>query len=893
MAASQVLQTLVVRLTLNASNYTTGLNTALMRAQTFGQQMSTIGVFLTRSVTLPLTVMGGVAVNEFAKFDKAMTKSLSIMEGVSESMKKEMESQAKVLGSTTVNSADKVADAYYDLAQSGMTAQEAMAALSLTNNFAIAGMFDMSKATDILTDAQAALGLVIRDNAAANAANMQYLSDILVKGSSQANASVEQLSEALVTKSAASMRFFNISVEEGVAVLSAYADMGKKGSEGGNLYDRALRLLAETVQTSKDIHDQFGFSVYNATDGLIHMADVVDNLDQILAGLSPEQRAATLSLLGFKARSQQAITPLLGMGDAIRKYKSGLQDVTLYTDSVAKKVQSGFIAQMTIFWNKTKVVAAEIGERLVPAIKLLTGMLDMALTAWEALPSPMQHVVVYLGLAAAAAGPFILACATMTTALHGLIAQLGLTWLVGNQFVVMMGLMQAGAVAFAAILAGSLVIALKAAYDEWVGLNAAMEESQRLQAIWMTESQLRMNNEVKALLEIVDAQERATAAKAASVANKNNLLASENELKKYKELLRIMEDVDIANIHRLRKDDGFQWTKDELLEKIKEADALNQRQLGHVKKIAEIENDALKNQSKMIENMKTQLAAMGVADDIIKRMTPKEIKDLLKKKQKIENEGEEPKTFWSGINNYIIQGRQMIHTAQQTMLGFSAALGWEMEDQMAAMAKAEEARLKKADKETERAEREAARAEEKLRKEIEKNRLGDALGLKTKGLGAMIDAMDWQKNKEVFSIIDKGKGRGPVAGLTEAGAIEAQRKANGLWVAAQIRRRDVLADSNSTMEQQQKVIWEEQRAKERYEKAKNRVGRYKNQMSEQELEDIENLPWGGPSWQRLQHVPDNEQANVVTESQGDRMIAALDKIASTPVTTITFVEANL
>jgi TP901 family phage tail tape measure protein len=912
MAASQVLQTLVVRLTLNASNYTTGLHTALNRARTFGQQMSTVGVFLTRSVTLPLTVMGGVAVNEFGKFDKAMTKSLSIMSGVTKDMRRQMEDQAKLLGSTTVTSADRAADAYYDLAQSGMNAADAMAALPITNKFAIAGMFDMSKATDILTDAQAALGMAIHDNAAANAANMKYLSDILVKGSTQANTTVEQLSTALTTKAAAAMRFFRIEVEQGVAVLSAYSDMGKKGAEAGNLYDRALRLLAETVQKNKSVHDQFGFSVYDATGNMRNMADIVDNLDQLLAGLGAEQRAATLSLLGFQARSQQAITPLLGMGAAIRRYEEGLRTANGYTEQVVDKVQSGFIAQMTIMWNKTKVVAAEIGERLVPIIKLLSSSLDAMLIAWNSIPGPIQHVVTWLGVAAAVAGPYILAMSTLSMALRNVAASLRIVGVLGTQQQTMWMLMRASAAGLAGVIGGALLVTLKGVYDQWVGLNAAMEESQRLQAMWMTASQLGMNNQIKGLMEIADAQERANEARRMGGAENQNLLAAETELKRYRDILKEMDKdkFDVTkDLNKLITPEGDLWERGDLLAKLKEAEELYKRQMDHVKKIAEIEKDALRNKDQMVENMRTQLAAMGVPQDKIAKMTPKEIKKMLSDKEKMKEEG--PSTFWSGINNYLLQGRQMIHTAQQTMLGFAAEMGFAVEDEMAAIQKAEDARLKKAQKEAERAEKDAARAEDRLKKEIEKNKLGDALGLKTKGLGAMIDAFNPLKNKELFSAIArKPDDRGRPGSLSEAEVNERAAAADAKELGARKKYERVIWDANSTEAEKEAAKRTFNAAHESADGWRKKKENFLNNMPDSdkfwEKEEWWNSGKGHYSRENQwltdeekftpegeAHFGDQTSVDTVTETQGERMISALEKIANQPKTTITFVDANL
>jgi hypothetical protein len=82
-----------------------------------------------------------------------------------------------------------------------LDAEASIAALPRVAQFAQAGMFDMSRATDLLTDAQSALGLTIRDDAVKNMENMIKVSDVLVRANTLSNATVEQFSTSLTTKS--------------------------------------------------------------------------------------------------------------------------------------------------------------------------------------------------------------------------------------------------------------------------------------------------------------------------------------------------------------------------------------------------------------------------------------------------------------------------------------------------------------------------------------------------------------------------------------------------------------------------------------------------------------------------------------------------------------------
>ena len=64
-------------------------------------KMTALGRSMTMKVTLPLVLMGAGFTKTFASFDDAMTKSLSIMSGVTPKLRKEMEELATSISKKT------------------------------------------------------------------------------------------------------------------------------------------------------------------------------------------------------------------------------------------------------------------------------------------------------------------------------------------------------------------------------------------------------------------------------------------------------------------------------------------------------------------------------------------------------------------------------------------------------------------------------------------------------------------------------------------------------------------------------------------------------------------------------------------------------------------------
>lgn len=398
----------------------------------FGKQAERTGKILTQNLTLPLAAIGGAATKFAADFDKSLTTSLAIMGDVSEGMRKQMSDTAKTISKETTFSASELAKSYYYLASAGMSAEQSVAALGKVANFAAAGQFDLQIATDLLTDAQSALGLAT-DDVAQSEANMVRVSDVLVKANTLANASVQQFSEALTNKAGAALRILGKDVEEGVAVLAAYADQGTKGAEAGTQFSIVLRDLQKANQENAEEFRNAGIAVYDAAGEMRNMADVIGDVERALDGKSDAEKKATLTLLGFQERSIQSLLTLVGTSDAIREYEKELRVAAGTTDSVAKKQMQNFSDQMKILVNRLQVAAIELGEELIPVIQNnLIPIVEMAiekisgLVQWfKNIPEPLKNAtIVILGLTAAA-GPLLIVLGKLAGAFTTLPAIIG------------------------------------------------------------------------------------------------------------------------------------------------------------------------------------------------------------------------------------------------------------------------------------------------------------------------------------------------------------------------------------------------------------------------------------------------------------------------------------
>lgn len=385
------------------------LNTVLRRA---GMRVNRFASDVDRAVGAACKVMiaastvaAGASIKAFASFDDAMTRSTAIMSGVTKQMDERMRKLAITMSRKGVQSATQLAESYFYLASAGLNVEQSIAALPAVQQFATAGAFDMALATDLLTDAQSALGLTVEDTEQ-NLSNMVRISDVLVGANTVANASTQQFSEGLM-RAGPAMKAYGIGLEEGVAVLAAYADQGKKSAEGGEMFSRMLRMMIAGFNDNKEAWDRHNISIVDANDNLRPLAEVVKDLTTFLGGMGVTQKAAALEMLGFTALSQKALMPLLGMGSAIELNNEKLLEMGGITKDVAEKQLTSFGVALRIAWNNIKAVGIMLGSIIsegMPAFQnFFTKLTDWMLAnehnfrAWgHAVVSTIKSIVDYL-----------------------------------------------------------------------------------------------------------------------------------------------------------------------------------------------------------------------------------------------------------------------------------------------------------------------------------------------------------------------------------------------------------------------------------------------------------------------------------------------------------------
>lgn len=414
---------LLVHLRLNDMAFTNSLAGVERKLNQSAAKIAAVGAKMTAAFTLPLTLMARSSKKFFDGFDDAMTKSLAIMSGVTPQIREQMEAVVFDISRESVTTATELARGYFYLASAGLDVTQSMKALGAADEFARAGAFNLAQATSLAMDSQSALGMRVQD-AEQNMVNLIRVTDTLTKANTFANANIQQFAEALGNEAGAAMKNWNIQLEEGVAILAAYAQQSVKGQAAGSDFGRLIRLLTQTYQQNEQAWRSLGLELFD-DKGFFRLTGLIGDLTDKLGQLSPEAKAATMQMLGFRARTMNVILPLIGAVDQIERFTEELKNVAGYTKQVAEANRS-WSDTLIIMWKQLDEVRWSVGQIVNRYLIKLKPIIDSIVTGWRIMSQSMKEFIVKMAAVTAAIGPSLLLMAGFIKVLASLVGMVGM-----------------------------------------------------------------------------------------------------------------------------------------------------------------------------------------------------------------------------------------------------------------------------------------------------------------------------------------------------------------------------------------------------------------------------------------------------------------------------------
>ncbi|MGF9903624.1 phage tail tape measure protein [Bacillus paranthracis] len=300
-----------------------------------------------------------------ASYEKQMSK-VKALTGASTGEMKQLDAQAKHLGSTTKFSASEAADGMAFLGMAGYKTKDIMAAMPGLLDLAAAGAMDLGSAADITSNIMSGFGL--------SADKTGHAADVLALAASNANTDVGQLGEAMKYL-APTAKSVGWSMEESTAAVMAMSDAGIQGSMAGQAFGSSLTRLADPTTKMRKVMDELNLSFFDSEGKMKPLPQLVGEIQDKTKHLTQEQKAARLStLFGAEAYKHWAVLLEAG-GEKLGKNTEMLKHADGAAKQMADTMSDNLVGSWDNFLSKLEGVAIAIFTRIAPALRwLVDGM---------------------------------------------------------------------------------------------------------------------------------------------------------------------------------------------------------------------------------------------------------------------------------------------------------------------------------------------------------------------------------------------------------------------------------------------------------------------------------------------------------------------------------------
>lgn len=385
--------------------------TALSEGLTkIGGKMTDVGRDLTTKVTVPLTLLGGAAVKNFAEIDKIMVLTNSTMGNTAEQAEMLNKAMKDAAANSTYGMQD-AATATLNFARAGLTAEQAAAALAPAMNLAAGegGNLDTVSA-----------GLVATINGFHGSFDeAARYADVFANACNNSALDVDSLANAM-SVAAPIFSAAGYSIEDAALYMGIMANNGIEADKAANSLKTGLARLVSPAKDGAEAMEALGISITNSDGTMKDTITVQKELHDAFGQLSEsEQIAAASAIFG---KNQMA--PWLAL------INSAPEDVNALAESIglegtatqmATDMMSGFGGTIEQLKSTIDVASASLGEALAPAIQTIVGWIQAAVDWFNSLDETTREKIATVGLVIAAIGPLLLILGTLLTAVGNII----------------------------------------------------------------------------------------------------------------------------------------------------------------------------------------------------------------------------------------------------------------------------------------------------------------------------------------------------------------------------------------------------------------------------------------------------------------------------------------
>lgn len=466
---------------LDTAQWTEGLDAAqkeLKRAgrefEKIGKSISGVGERLSVGLTLPIIGFGVAAVKTAGDFEASMNK-VGISTQATGDKLEALSDLARKIGKDTVFSAETAAGAMDNLAKAGLSVEDILGgAARATVNLAAAAGSELEPAATAISDTMSQFKIV--------AADLPRVVNQITGAVNESKLDFVDFQQAMGQAGGVAANL-GVSFEDFNAVLAGTSSVFSSGSDAGTSFKTFLTSLVPKSKQAASAIEEYGLSFYDAAGNLRPMADIAQQLQDKLGGLSDSTRTEVLSTI-FGTDAMRTAIGLMDQGAA------GLDKIAAKiaaTDAAAQAAQrmKGLNGQLEELGGAFQEVAIAIGESgllqvVTDVVTAFAGFMDKIS---ELSPVALQIGIVIAAIAAAF-GPVLVVVGSMISAWGALLG----AFAAGGVLAGVAGLIlpigiAVGVVAAAFALFGDKIVPALVAFGQAVAANLGPKIAPLIEAV--------------------------------------------------------------------------------------------------------------------------------------------------------------------------------------------------------------------------------------------------------------------------------------------------------------------------------------------------------------------------------------------------------------------------
>ena len=395
------LRTVGVKLTADTTGFLSGMRQAGAATKGLAGELDKanrsghLDAVTDRAVGLGAGLLG--AAGMAAKFAMDFEKQMSAVQAATHASAGDMErlrEAALQAGKDTSFSATEAAQGIEELSKAGVaTADVLNGGLKGALDLAAAGGLDVAEAAETAASALTQFKL--------KGSDVPHVADLLAAAAGKAQGSVHDMGMALNQAGLVAAQT-GLSIEETTGGLAAFASAGLTGSDAGTSFKQMLLMLQAPSGKTKDLMDELGISLYDASGNAKGLAQFAGELRAKMSTLTPEVRANAMATI-FGADAVRGASILYEQGaEGIQSWIDKTNDAGFAAETAAARTDNlaGDIERLK---GSLETLAIESASGPNSGLRLLVQGLDSTVGALSNLPPAVgSTITVMAGLGGAA-----------------------------------------------------------------------------------------------------------------------------------------------------------------------------------------------------------------------------------------------------------------------------------------------------------------------------------------------------------------------------------------------------------------------------------------------------------------------------------------------------------